>query len=484
MKNNNIKIITLLLLSLIFCAQITQAQQANTTIKQETNTIIQEGSSHIIPVGTILEVVTISPLSTSVNRSGDPVHVKLISSIGTDNLTSIPAGSILEGQIVFLQPSDVAGNKGQIKLIFNTIKMNNNEIIPIEAQVATEDGSGLLISHRAQSDTKTSTARNIIESGLGIAFGLKTTENEVEIPSGSRLKLVLNKKVIMPETNQTTSIQQPDTTTPIINTQQTNPELYSDVKTNTNSFLIALMEGQEQKLKAGQYLVNLNNNSIKMDNKSFNALQNGSLKIVKDVPTETVYKLHTLYDIFSTTKSFSTGGNLQLHYDQKAEEIRKYFDNPNYYPIFLVLENPSTFNQNSSSNTNVLDLNNDIPLAVMILQRTSTNSIQWVYLKEFPGFEGKGLTDKLLYLLMDRYILDPGVLKTLNQFIISKEVADNPYIKSVINDMNLFTPFHENVYVNLNPNTDNLKEIQNKVRSLIYQDVTKREHHQRQRYSY
>lgn len=115
-----------------------------------------------IPQGTLMSVNLNQPISSYGAHIGDQVSATLENAVYVNDSVAIPAGSQIMGQVASISPATRLGKHGEVDVRFDSVKLPDGRVLPIQAHVVTKDSSGVL-----KGDTYT---MDIIK-GVGIAAG-------------------------------------------------------------------------------------------------------------------------------------------------------------------------------------------------------------------------------------------------------------------------------------------------------------------------
>jgi hypothetical protein len=115
-----------------------------------------------IPKGTLLSIHTDVPINSSAAHIGDPVNATLENDVYVNDAVAIPAGSQVLGQVASVNNASHLGKHGEIDVRFDSVKLADGRVVPINAHIVTKDQSGIL-----KGDTYTMD----VAKGVGIAAG-------------------------------------------------------------------------------------------------------------------------------------------------------------------------------------------------------------------------------------------------------------------------------------------------------------------------
>lgn len=126
------------------------------------NTTTLRGRVVSIPKGTLLSVHTDQAISSYSGHIGDPVAGTLENDIFVNDSVAIPAGSQVLGQVANISPAGRLGKHGEVDVRFDSVKLPDGRVVPIHAQIVTQDDTGVL---------KGDTYAMDVAKGVGIAAG-------------------------------------------------------------------------------------------------------------------------------------------------------------------------------------------------------------------------------------------------------------------------------------------------------------------------
>jgi hypothetical protein len=136
------------------------------------------GRVSTIPAGTTMIVRLNQPVSSYANRAGESITGTLESDIFVNDTVVIPAGSEVLGQVSRSQSATRLGKDGELDIQFHSIKMPNQNAVPITGHIVTSDKTGVL---------KGDTYAQEIAKGVGIAAGSTAVGAVLGTASGSLL---------------------------------------------------------------------------------------------------------------------------------------------------------------------------------------------------------------------------------------------------------------------------------------------------------
>lgn len=87
-----------------------------------------------------VNVILSTPLSSRINRVGQPVQAVLGEPVTLSDGQDLPTGTTLTGQITAVESSDVVRHPGRLKLIFTMAKLPSSETRGIYLMPDTPDG--------------------------------------------------------------------------------------------------------------------------------------------------------------------------------------------------------------------------------------------------------------------------------------------------------------------------------------------------------
>ncbi|MDD3149672.1 MAG: hypothetical protein PHV68_02465 [Candidatus Gastranaerophilales bacterium] len=130
-----------------------------------------QGTVVTVPAGTMMYAATTSSISSAYTTVGDTVSLSLGSPLYFNGVMIVPAGSMVQGNVVVAQKAGMAGKHGQLKIKFTNVITPSGQRIPISGKIQTEDGTGILIGGTGK-DRLTKVAKNTaVGAGSGALFG-------------------------------------------------------------------------------------------------------------------------------------------------------------------------------------------------------------------------------------------------------------------------------------------------------------------------
>ena len=191
------------------------------TMQYPQNNVLQ-GNVVMVPAGTAVRASVTTPLSSAYLTTGETVSMALNSDFYYDNKLIAPAGSTVTGTVIEASKAKHGSMNGKLAIRFNMVTTPYGTQIPISAVIRTDDSSGVLIGGTKMDVTKEYTKDLAIGSaagalsglvfgalaggdklGRGVALGTAVGAggglaksvwdkgNDVEVPSGASIDLVL-----------------------------------------------------------------------------------------------------------------------------------------------------------------------------------------------------------------------------------------------------------------------------------------------------
>jgi outer membrane lipoprotein SlyB len=162
-----------------------------------------------VPEGTELGVMFLDGVSSAASQAGDTFRVRITEDIIQDEVPAIPAGSVITGTVLEAVSLKKIGGKAKLALEFNRLELPSGRTALIDASFATEGKSetkkdaatiggaaagGALLGRIVKKKDKGKGALigAIVGAAAGTAIAAKTEGEEVELPAGTELDLVLN----------------------------------------------------------------------------------------------------------------------------------------------------------------------------------------------------------------------------------------------------------------------------------------------------
>jgi hypothetical protein len=163
-----------------------------------------------VPEGTEMPVMFLDGVSSAASMPGDSFRVRVTEDIVQDEIPVIPAGSVITGTVLEAVSLKKIGGQAKLTLEFNRLELTSGRTVLVDATFATEGKSetkkdaatiggatagGALLGRIIKKDKKGKGALigAIVGAAAGTAIAAKTEGEEVELPTGTELMLVLNK---------------------------------------------------------------------------------------------------------------------------------------------------------------------------------------------------------------------------------------------------------------------------------------------------
>jgi hypothetical protein len=177
-----------------------------------------------IPKGTLLAIHTDQPITSFAAHMGDPVNATLENDVYVNDAVAIPAGSQVLGQVSSVGGAGHMGKHGVLEVRFDSVKLPDGRVIPINAHIVTKDQSGVLKGDTyamdiakgvgiAAGSTAVGTLMGTAAGGLlgsvgtgavfglgvgalgGMGYAMARKGKEVVVPAGARMSVVIDSPV-------------------------------------------------------------------------------------------------------------------------------------------------------------------------------------------------------------------------------------------------------------------------------------------------
>ena len=211
-----------LLLSALAVAQTSSADAPN---PQKASAVGSTGNQLVIPAGTQVPVALKHAISTKVAKVGDPVYAATTFPVVLNNRVLIPAGTYVQGRINRVQRAGRVKGRAEVLVHFTTLIYPSGytvllpgavENAPDADKAAVKDKEGTIQGDSQKGEkigTVASTAATgtivgglshggkgaLIGAGIGGAAGtaiaMLTRGNDVKLPAGSTLEMVIQRDV-------------------------------------------------------------------------------------------------------------------------------------------------------------------------------------------------------------------------------------------------------------------------------------------------
>jgi hypothetical protein len=207
----------------------------------------QQGGVAYAQAGTTISVALRTSISTQVAKEGDFIEAAVTQAVPLGGYASIPAGSVVAGQITSAEAGRRLSRSGALSITFNQLRLPSGVTVPIQAHLASgvgkykEKDNGQLRGEGGKAKLGQTAIRGGLGAGLGAALGtgvgaiagggygagmgawsgaaiggglgvgdmLLRKGRDVTIQSGTTMDIQLDQPVTIPDTNGT--VQQPAT---------------------------------------------------------------------------------------------------------------------------------------------------------------------------------------------------------------------------------------------------------------------------------
>ncbi len=223
----------LLISSMISFAPAFADQNFQYSLPQQTSSSANTLKGRLVKVqeGTTFQAVTSSTIGSAFMTEGQSVNAYLGTDFYANGTLIAPAGSTVSGFVVNVSKAKHGTISGSIKIRFTEILTSYGSRIPISAYIKTKDGTGVLRGATTATVTKEYAKDAVIGAGAGALTGLvaaaigggaigQTTAimtgvgagvglvksgidkgEDVEIPSGASIELILDQPITISPNN-------------------------------------------------------------------------------------------------------------------------------------------------------------------------------------------------------------------------------------------------------------------------------------------
>jgi hypothetical protein len=178
-----------------------------------------KGSVSFVAPGTPVQAVLTETLSSEFTRAGETIALQLSAPVYSGSAMVVPAGSVVEAEVISVNPAGRAGEPGKIDFRLKTLITPNGARIPISASIDQNRFSLVAEEHaRAKHFAKTTVAGaaggalsgliggaisggkigkgaalgTAIGSGVGLVGGAIQKGKEIVLPKGTQIPFVLD----------------------------------------------------------------------------------------------------------------------------------------------------------------------------------------------------------------------------------------------------------------------------------------------------
>ena len=167
-----------------------------------------------VPASTGLEVEFLVGISSEEALVGDAVETLVVNDVTQDGRVAIPAGSIVAGQVIEVQPAKKIGGRARLVLDFDTLRLTSGDEIAIRSSIeyvgkkqtgkdaATIGGSaagGAILGRVLGGDDKDkgTVLGAVVGAAIGTAVAARNKTDPVLIEAGQITELLLYEPVVL-----------------------------------------------------------------------------------------------------------------------------------------------------------------------------------------------------------------------------------------------------------------------------------------------
>ncbi len=170
------------------------------------------GRTYTLPAGTRFDAELLAGLSSATSVAGDPVRARLRQPLVVDGTEVVPAGSEVVGEVTEAVPLARVGGQARLVLDFRRLEPRGSAPVAIDAELATKGENetardaatiggaavgGAVLGRVLNRDHKGkgTLIGAIVGAAAGTVIASKSAGQEVVLPQGARLQLVLDQPV-------------------------------------------------------------------------------------------------------------------------------------------------------------------------------------------------------------------------------------------------------------------------------------------------
>lgn len=167
---------------------------------------------YTVPAGTELSLRVDTGVSSKASRAGDAIRATVTQAIVQGDVTIVPAGSELSGEITAAEPSGKVKGRARLALAFRSLAVEGHDApyaiaadwSAVAASTKTDDAAkigvpavGGAVVGGMLGGRKGAIIGGVVGGGAGTAVVLTTAGDEVEVPAGTSLRLTLDHAVVV-----------------------------------------------------------------------------------------------------------------------------------------------------------------------------------------------------------------------------------------------------------------------------------------------
>ena len=154
-----------------------------------------------MPAGIKADVILSQEINSNTAIVGQTINAIFTDDFKYNNAVIAPAGSIIEGSIVYNRKAGYANKPAQMQIRFTKIRTPYNNLIPINAVILTSDSTGILKGTNIKDNLK-GHAEEIndpnkvsLSGGLGFAKTINSKGSNILIYPNSKISLIFDQPI-------------------------------------------------------------------------------------------------------------------------------------------------------------------------------------------------------------------------------------------------------------------------------------------------
>ena len=130
-----------------------------------------KGNVVMVPIDTTFSATTMTPISSETLKKGDTVTMYVSSDFYYNSHLIAAEGSRVNGTVLKVSKGGLGNRYGKVDIKFTNIVTPYGQVIPISANIKTDDGSGVLKAGTAMDVTKGYITDAAVGAAAGALFG-------------------------------------------------------------------------------------------------------------------------------------------------------------------------------------------------------------------------------------------------------------------------------------------------------------------------
>ena len=169
-------------------------QHANPSYEKDSSTL--QGYTLYVPTGARVSAVLSQEINSKTATVGQNISAILTEDFKYNGQLIAPSGSVILGSVVSKRKSAI-GENAQMQIRFTTIRTPYNNLIPINAIIATSDSTGILRGASTKDSAKENAKDSTVKGESGVVKAVAVKGKDIKIASNSQINIIFDQPITL-----------------------------------------------------------------------------------------------------------------------------------------------------------------------------------------------------------------------------------------------------------------------------------------------